>query len=463
MDAAVTTSGRHPAADPTGLRPADNSEPRSWKAAPFWAVALSVMFWLVYATCNWIAARRPDVPNFFFSWERHIPLVPLMIIPYMSIDLFFFFSPWVCTTRQEMRRHAARMVMAYLVAAVFFLRFPLHFAFDRQPVDGFLGAVFGFLSGVDRPYNLAPSLHIAIRGILLPVYMRHTRGPLRWFLYVWFLLIFVSTLLTLQHHTLDVITGQILALACVWAIPYPAREEARAELDSRRAKVAWAYGLPAAIVLGTALAIGGWWLLLLWPAFGMAMMAAAYARLGPAVFQKTDGRLPLPTRVFLGPYLAGTQLSYLWLRRGVQAYVEVAPNLLIGRKLNDREARALIDSGCVAVLDLTAEYDENSLLRDLVYCNIPVLDMTPPSPEQVAAALRFIEQHIGRGKLYVHCALGYSRSACIAAAYLFRSGRCATVESAIAQVVAARPAVVMPMANRALLQDVQTGSRRTMR
>ena len=38
-----------------------------------------------------------DVGTWVFAWERLIPFVPLMIVPYMSIDLFFVAAPFLCT------------------------------------------------------------------------------------------------------------------------------------------------------------------------------------------------------------------------------------------------------------------------------------------------------------------------------------------------------------------------------
>src|SRR5205807_2652432 len=103
-------------------------------------------------------------------------------------------------------------------------------------------------------------------------------------------------------------------------------------------------------------------------------------------------------------------------------YGGVAPGLLIGRNLNRCEAKALIDAGVYAVLDLTAEYPETAPFRRLAYQNVPILDLTPPSADQLAQCVAFIREHILHGAVYVHCALGYSRGACVAAAYLLDSG-----------------------------------------
>src|ERR1051325_4024525 len=42
---------------------------------------LVALFFIVYPSCNWITAHRAHVGTLFFEWERHIPFVPLMIIP----------------------------------------------------------------------------------------------------------------------------------------------------------------------------------------------------------------------------------------------------------------------------------------------------------------------------------------------------------------------------------------------
>src|SRR4051812_29507408 len=66
------------------------------------SMGLSLLFLLVYGGCNYLTSLRSDVGTWVYQWERHIPFVPLMIIPYMSIDLFFIASPFVCADRKEL-------------------------------------------------------------------------------------------------------------------------------------------------------------------------------------------------------------------------------------------------------------------------------------------------------------------------------------------------------------------------
>ncbi|HEX8279939.1 MAG TPA: hypothetical protein VF551_01065, partial [Chthoniobacterales bacterium] len=80
------------------------------------SAGLSALFLLVYGGCNWITARRSDVGTIYFEWERLIPFVPLMIVPYMSIDLFFVVAPSLCRTNAELNTFAKRIAGAILAA-----------------------------------------------------------------------------------------------------------------------------------------------------------------------------------------------------------------------------------------------------------------------------------------------------------------------------------------------------------
>ena len=103
---------------------------------------LSALFLVVYGWTNWFTAQRGNVPTLFFEWERSIPFVPLMIVPYMSIDLFFIAAPFLSRTNRELATFSKRIAAAILVGGVCFLLFPLRFAFERPHASGWLGALF---------------------------------------------------------------------------------------------------------------------------------------------------------------------------------------------------------------------------------------------------------------------------------------------------------------------------------
>jgi hypothetical protein len=78
---------------------------------------------------------------------------------------------------------------------------PLHYGFEQPQMGGTLGYIFGFLHSFDYPYNLAPSLHIALRSLIWVVFIRHTFGLTRWGVRVWLILVGLSTLFVKQHHS----------------------------------------------------------------------------------------------------------------------------------------------------------------------------------------------------------------------------------------------------------------------
>lgn len=181
------------------------------------AVAQAAVFALVYGGCLSFTASRADVGRMYSSWELRIPLVPAMIVPYFSIYALFFLAYFICRNdARELRGLSVRLTASQLVAAACYLMFPLECGFRRPPIDGAMGVMFKLLDATDRPYNLAPSLHIAQWTILLALYWRHTRGWANALTVVWFALIYVSTMLTWQHHAIDVLTGQVLGLAALY-------------------------------------------------------------------------------------------------------------------------------------------------------------------------------------------------------------------------------------------------------
>jgi membrane-associated phospholipid phosphatase len=179
------------------------------------SVGLSLLFLVVYGGCIWITSRRHDVGVFYFAWERSIPFVPFMILPYLSIDLFFVAAPFLLSSERDLKLFVARTGSAIVVAGICFLAIPLRFAFPRPEAHGWLGALFDWFRAMDAPYNLFPSLHAALLLLLIDAYGRHLRGPVRLGVMLWFVLIGLSPLLTHQHHVIDIFGGFALAAGCL--------------------------------------------------------------------------------------------------------------------------------------------------------------------------------------------------------------------------------------------------------
>jgi hypothetical protein len=409
------------------------------------------LFLIVYGACNWITARRSGVGVgvFYFQWEHSIPFVPFMVLPYMSIDLFFVAAPFLCRTDRELLTFSRRITAAILIAGICFLLFPLRFAFPRPHANGWIGTIFDWFRGMDAPYNLFPSLHAALWLFLVNIYARHLRGVFLGGAMVWFALIALSPVLTYQHHIIDIGGGFVLAGYCFYFF----RDLAATLPVTKNQRVGFYYSAAAVFLFAFAPIFWPLSALLLWPGLSLGIVAGAYFGFGPGIFRKTNGTLPWSARFVLGPCLLGQYLSLLHYRRQCRPWDEVIPNVWIGRKLSNREAEGAVDSGVTAVLDLSAESSEAKAFRAAGYRNMPILDLTAPSLGQLREMGKFIAEHSETGIVYVHCKIGYSRSAAAVAAYLIMEGEVSVAEEALRIIRRARPPIVIrPEIVSALLQ-----------
>ncbi len=362
-----------------------------------------------------------------------------MILPYMSIDLFFIAAPFLCRTDEELRIFSRRVVAAILIAGLCFLLFPLRFAFPRPHASGWLGVIFDWFRGMDSPFNLLPSLHAALLLLLVDLYARNLRGVFFVAAMLWFVLIGLSPLLTYQHHVIDIVGGFALAGYCFYLFCGPSL--ALPVVVNRRIGSYYAAG--AAVVLLIGAIFWPWGVLLLWPTIALGIVAIAYFGAGPIIFHKTNGKLPWSTRFVLAPCLVGQYFSLLYYRSQCRPWDDVTPRIWIGGKLGSRSANKALRAGVASVLDLSAEFSEAKLFRKINYRNIPILDLTAPTQAQLADMGEFIGNHSRNGTVYVHCKIGYSRSAAAVAAYLIMSGKANTADEAFAIIRRVRPSVVI--------------------
>ena len=232
------------------------------------------------------------------------------------------------------------------------------------------------------------------------------------------------------------------------------------------------------VLMGLGWMLRPWGFLAFWPAVSLAAVAGAYFGWGPGVYGKHGGRLPAWRRMVLGPVLAGQWLSWRHYSKRSRAWDVIAEGVWLGRVLTEHEARRAIEDGVTAVLDVTGEFRAPRAFRDLgsnlslvkltrhahfsearadggndsialegpanAYLNIPILDLTAPSDDQLSEAIAFIRAHVAHGGVvYVHCKAGYSRSAAVVGAWLISSGRVGSAAEAVALLKEKRPGIML--------------------
>ena len=98
------------------------------------------------------------------------------------------------------------------IAAVFFILFPTELGFSRtENIEGY-EFMYNLLHMIDKPHNLAPSLHITYSA--LGAYVLSSEIKSKWLkgmIWLWFLLICSSIVLVHQHHLFDIFSGILLS------------------------------------------------------------------------------------------------------------------------------------------------------------------------------------------------------------------------------------------------------------
>ena len=416
-----------------------NREPREarllWPA--LWRLALAgAVFIGVYGFCNHYTASRGDVPQLMFEWERNIPFVREMVVPYWSLDLFFCGAFFLCRSRVELDLLTKRLVVVTLATGICFLLFPLQLALPRPEPEGWTAPLFHALYFNDLPYNLAPSLHISLRSLVWVFYGAHLTGWLRRAVKTWFILIGLSTLLVWQHHLIDVASGFLMGWIIAALIPDPR------QLGTRTVslKLAARYGVGALVsgVLSFA------WLGFIWPATALGIVSLAYATGLSRLLGKENGTLSPSAEWCLLPVLLTTSLIQRKWMKGKLKMHEIRPGVWFGRKPTSAEANALAAGNDLAVLDLTAEGNAPTAFRErALYRNVPMLDLVPPSAESVSQAIEFIRCQQPNRRVFIHCKLGLQRSATVAAHWLVACGKAQDLVEAAEMVRKLEPRVVL--------------------
>ena len=173
---------------------------------------IDVLFFAIYGSINWLTSQRTELFDLYLSMELAIPLVPESIWVYLSM-LLLFCLPIFTISRDRARHEASAAILALFVAAFVWLLLPARLGFERVLPEGYEW-VYGTMFMLDHPHNLVPSLHVVFSTLVVLACGHNAPQQIKIGLWLWLTTIAVSTVLTHQHHVLDVVTGVLVALVC---------------------------------------------------------------------------------------------------------------------------------------------------------------------------------------------------------------------------------------------------------
>lgn len=171
-----------------------------------WGSLVTALFCVVFYGADWLTARRTWRVPVAMPWELGIPFWPWTIVVYMTVYPLMWAAPFVLKSSRQVRDLCWSLAGVIAVAGIGFLLCPAQLAF---PAPGNQSALYQFADRLNGDYNLVPSLHVALAVTCVSAYA--TRAKLFWWL--WAVAIAVSTLLSHQHHVIDVATGWLLGIA----------------------------------------------------------------------------------------------------------------------------------------------------------------------------------------------------------------------------------------------------------
>ena len=187
-------------------------------------LALSIFYLLYNVTTFYSVSLYKFYPSSVYNlatpFDSVIPFIPAMIVPYSWSLILFVGSFFLVRTSIQLSLLTYRLILATVFACFIFYFYPARFSFHRPIPDNWTQFGYQLLQVVDKPFNQLPSLHVSYAILLCVSLWDVVESKQRWVLILYRLLLVAictsiacSTVLTYQHHLLDMFGGVVLAIS----------------------------------------------------------------------------------------------------------------------------------------------------------------------------------------------------------------------------------------------------------
>ncbi len=149
------------------------------------------------------------------TWlDNMIGFYDITVIGYLSIYLLLAVPPYTMTSKPDLNKYALGILIVGWTGSLIHFFWPTHVP-RPDPTNTFF--LYQFLVSIEQPYNCIPSLHAAFsiytaltlnKCALIHLYPKASKS----IVWIWCLIILISTLTTKQHMIIDLIPGIVLAI-----------------------------------------------------------------------------------------------------------------------------------------------------------------------------------------------------------------------------------------------------------
>jgi len=186
-------------------------------------LALSIFYLLYNLTTVYSVSLYTLYPSQIHDlatpFDSMIPFIPAMIVPYSWSLILFVVSFFLVRTSTQLSLLTYRLILATISGCLIFYFYPARFSYNRSIPDDWTQFGYQFLQLVDKPFNQLPSLHVSYAMLLGVSLWDVVASKKRSVLILYRLLLMgictsiaLSTVLTYQHHLLDMFGGVVLAV-----------------------------------------------------------------------------------------------------------------------------------------------------------------------------------------------------------------------------------------------------------
>lgn len=182
-------------------------------------VAFAALFTGLAVAAYFLYPLTNHGPNRIFlrtALDRHMPLVPIMVIPYVSLipliavaALVAFRGGW-----RNLQGYALAVAIAITICCVVYIVAQSYVVRPQIIGNGVLDQWARDVYAADRPYDDFPSTHTTLATIIA-VYCRRAVPRAGMVIACWCVLIVASTVLIHQHYVADIAGGLVVAWVAV--------------------------------------------------------------------------------------------------------------------------------------------------------------------------------------------------------------------------------------------------------